>query len=838
MTNAFIRIYHYFKQHRTVYWVSMVLLFAVFGLGASQIHLEEDLNKLMPSSKNPDGSTKLTFANLRIKDKTFLLFHAKKKGTTPQTLAKVCDSFADSLLQDNKALGKNGSVVGDLFYQVPEDLMYDGVDYLEQHFPAFIDTSMYAAFDTLLTEQHFRKQMAQNRKDMESTVGDLFPELIEMDPIGLRGPLEKQFAPLLASSGGSYNLIDGHIFVPDSSVCLAFITPRFSATNTGQGTALFEMLNQRIKQFEQTYPEVEITYHGTPASGYYNSSVIKGDLKTTILGSFIVVLLIIWLCYYNRETLPMLFLPVAFGTLFGLSVMYVVRGEFSLLALGIGAIILGVAMSYVLHTMTHFKFVGDAEQVLRDEAKPVMLGCITTIGSFIGLIFIQNDLLRDFGLFAALSILGTTLFSLVYLPQMLNPKRNKRNQTAFALINTINSYPFDRKRPLLIGINAIVALCLAAFLIKGTQFDANMHDLGYNDEMVSRSEQLLEEKTYVGDKTKYFASTGKTMEEAIGNFRHLSQQLDSLQRKGLVKGYTHTELLFVPLKVQQQRIAAWKAYWTPERLDKVRTLIAQTAPAEGLEASAFDAFFDAATADYEPDALYKAGIIPEGYLSTLMEKTYDGQYLCFTSVRCKEQGDDLEHSDYKAICDAVANQPNQMVLDTYYYTTDNLRQLNNDFNTLQWVSMAFVLLVILVSLHFRWRESLLAFLPILLSWIVVLGAMALFGMRFNLINIIISTFIFGIGVDYSIFVMSGLTAENKDGNMLLYHKAAILVSAFILIVTVGSMLLATHPAIRSVGFCTLVGLLSAVILSYVLQPALYRFMEKSKGNGKSPSSNA
>ena len=74
--------------------------------------------------------------------------------------------------------------------------------------------------------------------------------------------------------------------------------------------------------------------------------------------------------------------------------------------------------------------------------------------------------------------------------------------------------------------------------------------------------------------------------------------------------------------------------------------------------------------------------------------------------------------------------------------------------------------------------------------------------------------------------------------MLLYHKAAILVSAFILIVTVGSMLLATHPAIRSVGFCTLVGLLSAVILSYVLQPALYRFMEKSKGNGKSPSSNA
>ena len=47
--------------------------------------------------------------------------------------------------------------------------------------------------------------------------------------------------------------------------------------------------------------------------------------------------------------------------------------------------------------------------------------------------------------------------------------------------------------------------------------------------------------------------------------------------------------------------------------------------------------------------------------------------------------------------------------------------------------------------------------------------------------------------------------------------------------TVSSMLIAQHPAIRSVGFTTLVGLLSAVILSYVLQPAIYRIWLKVKG---------
>ena len=69
--------------------------------------------------------------------------------------------------------------------------------------------------------------------------------------------------------------------------------------------------------------------------------------------------------------------------------------------------------------------------------------------------------------------------------------------------------------------------------------------------------------------------------------------------------------------------------------------------------------------------------------------------------------------------------------------------------------------------------------------------------------------------------MNGL----QQGN-LHYHKTAVLLSAIILIITVSSMLLAQHPAIRSVGFSTLVGLLAAVVLSYVLQPAVYRWMNK------------
>ena len=827
MTEFCIKIYRFFRNHRAVFWVSMIALYAFFGYFASKIYLEEDINKLMPSSKNEDGTTKLAFANLRIKDKTFLLFEGKN-GASVEHITEICDAFIDSLESRNAAMDSTQQVIGNIFYRLPDDLMLDVIDYMSAHLPAYIDTSVYTRLDAMLTYPHMKLQMKANHDDLLSPVGSMFPELIQTDPVGLRGLLMEQMKPFTEGAAGSYKTLNGHFFVQDSTVCVAFITPMYSATNTGQGSTLFRILNDQIEQFSASAPDVKISYHGTPASGFYNSWRIKSDLKGTIIGSLVLVLIFISICFRNYNTIPLLLLPVVFGTLFGLAAMYFIKGHFSLLALGIGAIVLGVALSYVLHIITHYKYISDPEQVLRDQVKPVCLGCLTTIGSFMGLIFIRTELLQDFGLFAAFAIVGTTFFSLVFLPQFLNPRKNKLNHRAFAIIDRINAYPFDRKKPLLFTILTAAVVCIGFYIAGGTQFDADMHSLGYKAESTSYSENLLRSKTHTGDKQKYFASSGATMEEAIENFEIMAAKLDSLQSIGLVKSYTHTNQIFVPLHVQQERIDAWKNFWTGERLQLVHDLINKTAPEAGLIPDAFSPFFEFATADYEPDALYEASIIPEGYQSTLMEQSYNDEYLCFTSVRCKNDSIHSKESDYNRICEAIVSSPNLLVLDTYYYTTDTLIQLNDDFNVLQWVSMLFVLIVLFFSFHFNIKHTLLGFMPILSSWLIVLGAMVIFDVRFNLINIIISTFIFGIGVDYSIFVMNGLIGGKENSRLLGYHKTAIFFSAFILIVTVSSMLFAEHPAIKSVGFSTLVGMISAVVISYVVQPAIFRMINKNK----------
>lgn len=820
MTELCIRIYHYLRAHRLVFWLSMLLSTAFFGYFAAQIHLEEDIAKLLPSSKNEDGSTKLAFADLRIKDKTFLLFE-DRNGIGPERLAEVADSFVETINAQNAAMDSTSHVIGDILSVMPADLMIDALDFMCSNLPTYIDESAYASLDTLLTEEAMTRQMLSNREALLSPIGSALGDAIAIDPIGLRNILLNGMQGVVKGMGGSYTIYNNHFFTPDTTVCIAFVTPNFSSFNTGQGAKLFSMLNEEIDRFQQTHPDVLICYHGSPARGAYNSWQIKSDLKTTIIGSLIVVLLFIFICFRNYNTIPLLLLPVGFGTCFGLAMMYFIKGQFSLLALGIGAIVLGVALSYVLHVLTHYKYVSDPEQVLRDQVKPVFLGCLTTIGSFMGLIFIQTELLQDFGLFASFAVIGTTIFSLIFLPQFFNPKKNKRNRRAFAIIDRFNVYPFDRRPALLIGIGLICAVCIGFYLARGSEFDADMRNIGYLSDNVTYSETLLQEKTRSGDKQQYFASSGSSMEDALSNFALMADRLDSLQAVGLVKSYTRTDDIFVPMERQQRRIEAWQNYWTPERLDLVRTLIARTAPRAGFRPEAFEPFFEMATEEYAPVALYEEGIIPPGLLSTMMEKSYGGDYLCFTSVTCEMDTIRGKQTDYHRICDAIASQPNMMVLDTYYYTTDTLLQLNDDFNILQWISMAFVFIVLLFSFR-SLRLALLGFFPILVSWLIVLGAMVIFDVKFNLINIIISTFIFGIGVDYSIFVLSGLLGQDKDVLLLSYHKTAILFSAVVLIVTVASMLFALHPAIQSVGFATLVGMVSAVVISYVIQPFLFR----------------
>ena len=606
--------------------------------------------------------------------------------------------------------------------------------------------------------------------------------------------------------------------MPDSTVALAFLAPNFSSFDSMSGILLVDLLEEEIKRFTAEHPEVDIYFHGNPVNSVFNSRQIRSDLWLTVGLSLLVICAVLGYCFRNKSTLFMLLSPVVYGVFFSLACMYWLKGGMSLMAMGIGAIVMGVALSYCLHVLTHYKYVSDPVQILKDQATPVILGCLTTIGAFLGLLFTESELLKDFGWFASFAMVGTTFFALVFLPHFFRPEGNRRSDKAFRVLDKINSYPLDEKRGVRIALELICLVCL--FTAGWVTFDSNLRNIGYNEPKVVKSRQLYEEKNSKGFATQYYAATAEDLDEALVYNKAILATLDSLKQEGALHQYAKVSELFIPLEEQEERIALWKDYWTEERIADVRLTIDRMAKKNGLDPVMFEPFYMMIESDYEAESLYEAEVLPESLVSNFIEETTEGNFMVFTSVQLLEE-------NKKVVNDAVAAQPHAVVIDPFYYTNDMVKLLNDDFNTILGISSVFVFLVLLVSFR-SIPVALIAFLPMGLSWYVVQGIMGIFGVQFNLINIIIATFIFGIGVDYSIFVMTGLIAKAKgeDDNLLTYHKTAIFFSAFVLMVVTVALLFATHPAIHSIGISTLIGMSATILITYTLQPALFRYLMK------------
>ena len=92
--------------------------------------------------------------------------------------------------------------------------------------------------------------------------------------------------------------------------------------------------------------------------------------------------------------------------------------------------------------------------------------------------------------------------------------------------------------------------------------------------------------------------------------------------------------------------------------------------------------------------------------------------------------------------------------------------LSSDFDYILYVCSIVVFFFLCLSFG-RLELALLAFLPLTVGWAWILGIMNLVDIKFNIINIILATFLFGQGDDYTIFITEGLLYEYAYGKRML-----------------------------------------------------------------------
>ena len=803
MIPLFLIIYRFFNKHKVLLYGILLLISTLIFFQASRINFEEDLNAFMPKM-NDSKFINEVFKNVKVKDKIVFLFTAGE-NQSPEELIETCDSFFDSL-QETK-VGK--SHIKSVLYKFNAGLIDNSYQYVINNLPAFLDSLDYVRLDSLCLPDNLSSRLQENYYHLISPLSLVSGKYIFDDPLGLTGNILNRFSDLQLSV--PYEIYNDHFFSYGKQYLIAFLSPVFGTGELSNNEPFVNTIESQIDRFSQLHPDVEISWFGGIPISIYNARRIKTDAQTSLLITLILVTAVVIFIFRRKSAIFMILLPVLFGGVFALAFMSLIQGTVSTIAIGAGSAILGVALSYSMHVFCHSLHAQSAEEIIKELSYPMTIGSFTTIGGFAGLTFSSSKVLYDFGLFSCFALIGTTLFCLIFLPHFLVLRPQKNNKILHK-IEQFNAYPFENNKILITGIALISLVCF--FFFQNVKFNPDMNQLTFMPKQFAETESRLSKVFQEQYKTVYFVSTGDDLDKALESYSTLNYQLNQLKQQQLISEFSSANRLLIPLNKQEQKIARWNDYWTSDKKAELKHNLLTLSKKQGFKEEAFEKFFDTLEKKYVPNHYSTDELTAENSLNDWID-TSGKHPMLIAQVRLSEGNKEKVYATFENTNDIV-------ILDKPYFAGKIADTLNTDFNTILYIVSILVFFSILIS-YGRIEITLITFLPMALSWVIILGLMALFGIEFNIVNIIISTFIFGIGDDFSIFITDGLLSEYKTGKKILNaHKTAIFFSVFTIIAGLGAMIVAKHPALRSLSIASMFGMAAVILISFTIQPFIFR----------------
>lgn len=804
--NIFLLIYRYFKKHRVIFWCCLLLAFAILGFLASRIHLKEDITAIIPQDAKTQ-QLNAVFSKSKLLDKMIITVSQADSGEAiPDTLVQVVDSFASI------AMSRIGSYTASVHWKVDEAATSALLDKIQQQLPLYLDESDYAGMDSLLQREVMRGKLEQQLRLLSSPAGLALKQFIATDLPGIgSGALQKlqqlQYDP-------QFELYDSHILTRDQRQAVFFITPRYPKNNTKENARLLEMLDEEIGRLQRLHPSVRISYYGGTAVAVGNALQLRRDSLLT-QGITVGFLIVFFGLYFRRAAASLLILlPALLGSLFALVGIYLLKGSISVIALGTGSIILGIAVNYSLHVFNHYRHEHDMEQLIRDLSTPMTVGSLTTILGFACLQWVESPLLQDLGLFAALSLTGASISSLIFLPQLIRQPKTTSVKTGENWLDRISNLRFDSNRPLLLFILALTLLF--ACFVRKVGFEPDMSQMNFMTGKLREAEKQVNILNAFALQSIYVVSEGRDLESALRRSEALVGPIERMQQMGTVKKYTGLQAILVSDSMQQQRIDRWNNFWTTEKKTRMLNLLQEEGTKLGFNQQAFTATENRLQKMYHPIGDSMALGIGNDLLDNYLIRSDSGVQL-LTLIKATPE-------DKTAVYKGLSEVNGASAIDMQYVTTTLVEMVRKDFNSISWMAAAIVFIVLFVSFG-RIELALIAFIPMLISWIWILGIMGLTGMKFNIVNIIISALIFGLGDDYSLFTLDGLLQEYKTGKKTLgSFRSSILLSAITTMAGLGVLLFAKHPSLRSIAGIAIIGIGSVVLVSQVMIPYLFRLL--------------
>lgn len=816
MRGPFEQLFEFFKRKPAIVPAVACVLLVIAVIGALRIEFREDVFALLPKDEPLVAEAQLAIDRFSALERMVVAL----ESDDPNKLAEAVDQ-TEAILRDHERVK---SVVARIDPATQEDI---GALYIGKA-PLLFDDAMQGEVEQRLSTEYFQQGFQRFYDAQAGAEGIKIVDTFTGDPFGLDELTLRRFERLNSGFSGRPDA-QGRIISSNGRVAVITVELDFPSSDTGTGREFFESLDASLTDLPEG-----VTPHviGAHRSSVDNAVVLRDDMHITIATSIVGILLLFILVFRALSPIVITLLSVGFGFAMAVGSQGWIHGELSAITAGFAAVLLGISVDYAVHMVTTYAGLqGERDSrvlgALGHVGRPGFIAMMTTALAIFMLRFSEFDGLHQLSEMAIAGLAGSLAFAFTAGAQILR-KFGPKPGSAERAGNLVDVVQRGRRkaRHIVLTVAAVVT-CVLALCLPSVSFDGDVMNLDGKSESTRASEQLVQEafgqetlsRTLVvmgGDDPE---STLRANDTVAQDLRELGAEFESVA------------WVLPAQQTQQENIERWKRFFNEQRVAQIKALMAQahvTHPNDGrtielTEArveKAFKEFFAKLSLDTPPDPLVPAKLKqrPIWLLLSNFISERNGRVYLGTTARL----------DPEKLGNLKARQPSAVVLNKAAFVGRMIEFIRHDLLLMGGLSLALVLLTLWLTFRNLW-DVLTALVPVVGGMIWTLGLMSVTGIPFNIINTLVTVFIAGLGIDYGIFFVQTYrgSANREEADKRLKHAGTgVMVAALTTLFGFGSLALAEHPALFSVGATTAIGVSSALVLTLGVVPTLLEFRAK------------
>lgn len=805
MTRFFLSIYDFLSKRKALSIVLLLVLLALCVVLSLRLRYKENITDFLPANE-ANKRYMAVYSDMGDRRVT-VIFHADTTNDNREEIKSAIDIFEEQWYE----LYADDSI--ELTSRADAMIVADAMSLISDNPPLFLNDNDYTRIDSLLAiEGYIDTCLANVKRMLAFPMSAMAVEMVSNDPLNLFSPPLQRLSQLAASD--VYDIDDEYVF-DNQGNAYSFINSPYPSGDTKGNSRLATMIDNTIQRTSEQAPDVKISAVGSPLIAASNANCIKRDSILSISIAVVLIMAVLIVTMGRKRNILWLGFSIAVGWLFALAVIVTFKPAISAVVIGIGSVLIGIAVNYPLHFLDHIRDHTDRREALKDMVDPLVTGNITTVSAFACLLFVKAEAMRDLGLFGSLMLVGTILFVMIFLPLFAKAGRKKK----FADEVETESAPVlqNSRWGRWLFIPVCIATIVFGYLSTRTEFDSDLHNINYMTAQQQSDLAMLSSSIEQSDSltTLYVASEAENLDEALRNAETLLSGVEGYEGSGPIG-------LLPSLQRQATSLQRWQQF--VQRYPDLGEQLENKAVVLGFSPNAFARFIQHLSADYEtipPEQMTDITQLCENYL------------LPRDSTLCVVGINKVPNADVSALKNKINSSESAshgvFAFDISDVGSNLVTALSDDFNYILYVCGFVVFFFLWLSLG-SFELAVLSFLPLTVGWLWILGIMDIAAVKFNIVNIILATFIFGQGDDYTIFITEGLMYEYAYGKRRLGgYRRSVIVSAVLMFIGIGALIFAKHPAMRSLAEVAIIGMATVVLMACYLPPLVFRWLTVKKG---------